>query len=219
MRSGAFDQDRAETGSPADWCGTRKRGAPMWSRMPARGARAGWCEASPSSAAVAALRSMTSPAQRRGRGYACALGALHDLGLDSRLFQAPDRGAAARSWMSHRVLWAFFMLIPIAWHLDRFAELRLALRSPAAPPRTVREHAPDRGQLARLHLGRLRRAHRGGEPRVLPHPARQPGAGRRGAGGAPERPVAIAPRSRVPAVSLWLVVLGPRGRGSRWRWP
>ena len=81
--------------------------------------------------AVVALRSMTSPAQRRGRGYAYALGAYTIWGLIPAYFKLLT-AAPPLELMSHRVLWAFFMLIPIAWHLDRFAELRLALRSPAA---------------------------------------------------------------------------------------
>ena len=81
--------------------------------------------------AVVALRSMTTPAQRRGRGYAYALGAYTIWGLIPAYFKLLT-AAPPLELMSHRVLWAFFMLIPIAWHLDRFAELRLALRSPAA---------------------------------------------------------------------------------------
>ena len=72
--------------------------------------------------AVVALRSMTSPAQRRGRGYAYALGAYTIWGLMPAYFKLLT-AAPPLELMSHRVLWAFSMLIPIAWHLDRFAEL------------------------------------------------------------------------------------------------
>jgi len=74
---------------------------------------------------------MTSSGQGRGRGYAYALGAYTIWGLIPAYFKLLTK-APSRELMSHRVLRAFFMLIPIAWRLDRLSEVRRAFRSPSA---------------------------------------------------------------------------------------
>jgi chloramphenicol-sensitive protein RarD len=74
---------------------------------------------------------MTTGVAGRGRGYAYALGAYTIWGLIPAYFKLLST-ARPLELMSHRVVWAFLMLIPVAWRLDRFAELRQALGSPAA---------------------------------------------------------------------------------------
>ena len=71
---------------------------------------------------------MTSPASRRGRGYAYALGAYSIWGLIPAYFKLVT-AAPPLELMSHRVLWAFVMLVPIGWRRDCLGELRQALRS------------------------------------------------------------------------------------------
>src|SRR5262245_17451448 len=90
----------------------------------------GWCETSPASSRRS-IAPMTSAGQGRGRGYAYALGAYSIWGLIPAYFKLLTR-APPLELMSHRVLWAFFMLIPIAWRLDRLAEVRRALGSPSS---------------------------------------------------------------------------------------
>jgi chloramphenicol-sensitive protein RarD len=71
---------------------------------------------------------MTHPASGRGRGYAYALGAYAIWGLIPVYFKLVA-AAPALELLSHRVLWAFAMLVPIGWRQDGLAELRRALRS------------------------------------------------------------------------------------------
>jgi chloramphenicol-sensitive protein RarD len=73
---------------------------------------------------------MTTPASGRGRGYLYAVGAYGIWGLIPVYFKALAT-VPALELLSHRVLWAFVMLVPIGWHGDRLAELRRAARSPA----------------------------------------------------------------------------------------
>jgi chloramphenicol-sensitive protein RarD len=74
---------------------------------------------------------MSSPASGRGRGYAYALGAYTIWGLIPVYFKTVA-AAPPLELLSHRVLWAFAMLLPIGWRQDRLVELRRALRSPEA---------------------------------------------------------------------------------------
>jgi len=76
---------------------------------------------------------MTSPpaGRGRGRGYVYALGAYTIWGLIPVYFKAVST-APALELLSHRVLWAFAMLLPIGWHQDRLVELRRALGSAEA---------------------------------------------------------------------------------------
>src|SRR6185295_1448056 len=74
---------------------------------------------------------MGSALPGRGRGYAYAFGAYSIWGLIPAYFKLVT-AAAPLELMSHRVLWAFVMLLPIGWRLDRLAELRQALGSRAA---------------------------------------------------------------------------------------
>lgn len=67
-------------------------------------------------------------AHARARGYACALGAYSIWGLIPVYFKLVA-AAPALELLSHRVLWAFALLVPIGWHRDRLAELRRALAS------------------------------------------------------------------------------------------
>ena len=71
---------------------------------------------------------MTSPPSGRGRGYAYALGAYTIWGLIPVYFKLVA-AAPALELLSHRVIWALAMLVPIGWRQDRLAELRRALRS------------------------------------------------------------------------------------------
>jgi chloramphenicol-sensitive protein RarD len=71
---------------------------------------------------------MTSPPSGRGRGYAYALGAYAIWGLIPVYFKLVA-AAPALELLSHRVIWALALLVPIGWRQDRLAELRRALRS------------------------------------------------------------------------------------------
>jgi chloramphenicol-sensitive protein RarD len=65
---------------------------------------------------------------RRGRGYAYALGAYAIWGLIPAYFKLLT-STPPLELISHRVLWAFLLLLPVGWRRDRHAELRRALRS------------------------------------------------------------------------------------------
>src|SRR5262245_41500148 len=71
---------------------------------------------------------MTAAGRGRGRGYLEALGAYTIWGLIPVYFKAVQ-SAPALEILSHRVLWAFLMLLPVGWHQDRLAELRRAAGS------------------------------------------------------------------------------------------
>jgi chloramphenicol-sensitive protein RarD len=71
---------------------------------------------------------MTSAPPSRGRGYAYAVGAYTIWGLVPVYFKLVTR-AAPLEVVSHRVLWAFVMLLAVGWRRDRYAELGRALRS------------------------------------------------------------------------------------------
>src|SRR5262245_4047935 len=66
---------------------------------------------------------MTAAGRGRGRGYLEALGAYTIWGLIPVYFKAV-RSAPALEILSHRVLWAFLMLLAVGWRQDRLAELR-----------------------------------------------------------------------------------------------
>jgi len=74
---------------------------------------------------------MSSPAASRGRGYAYALGAYSIWGLIPVYFKLLV-AAPPLEVLAHRIVWAFVMLLPIAWHRDRLRELLRALRSSRA---------------------------------------------------------------------------------------
>ena len=65
---------------------------------------------------------MTATGRGRGRGYLYALGAYTIWGLIPVYFKAVQ-SAPALEILSHRVLWAFVMLLPVGWRQDRLAEL------------------------------------------------------------------------------------------------
>jgi chloramphenicol-sensitive protein RarD len=71
---------------------------------------------------------MTAAGRGRGRGYLYALGAYTIWGLIPVYFKAVQ-SAPALEILSHRVLWAFVMLLPVGWRQDRLAELRRAAGS------------------------------------------------------------------------------------------
>jgi chloramphenicol-sensitive protein RarD len=71
---------------------------------------------------------MTAAGSGRGRGYLEALGAYTIWGLIPVYFKAVS-SAPALELLSHRVLWAFAMLLPVGWRQDRLAELRRASAS------------------------------------------------------------------------------------------
>jgi chloramphenicol-sensitive protein RarD len=71
---------------------------------------------------------MTSPSESRARGYAYALGAYTIWGLIPVYFKLVA-AAPPLELLSHRVLWAFLMLVPIGWRRDGLAELGRALRA------------------------------------------------------------------------------------------
>ena len=71
---------------------------------------------------------MTSPAAGRRRGYAYALGAYTTWGFIPVYFKLVA-AAPPLELLSHRVLWAFLLLLPIGWRRDRLGELGRALRS------------------------------------------------------------------------------------------
>ncbi len=71
---------------------------------------------------------MTRLPPGRGRGYAYALGAYSIWGLIPVYFKLVA-SAPALELLSHRVLWAFALLLPIGCRQDRLVELRRALRS------------------------------------------------------------------------------------------
>jgi len=68
---------------------------------------------------------MTAAGRGRGRGYLYALGAYTIWGLIPVYFKAVS-STPALELLSHRVLWAFVMLVPVGWRQDRLAELRRA---------------------------------------------------------------------------------------------
>ncbi len=74
---------------------------------------------------------MTSPTAGRRRGYAYALGAYTTWGFIPVYFKLVA-AAPPLELLSHRVLWAFLLLVPIGWRRDGLAELGRALRSGAA---------------------------------------------------------------------------------------
>jgi chloramphenicol-sensitive protein RarD len=67
-------------------------------------------------------------ARARTRGYARALGAYSIWGLIPVYFKLVA-AAPPLELLSHRVLWAFVLLLPVGWRRDRFAEVARALRS------------------------------------------------------------------------------------------
>src|SRR5262249_39776712 len=79
--------------------------------------------------AVIALPPMTPPASGRGRRSLYAVGACAIWGPTPVSFRAPAP-VPPLELRSHRVLWAFVLLLPIGFYDDRLAELRRAARSP-----------------------------------------------------------------------------------------
>jgi chloramphenicol-sensitive protein RarD len=77
------------------------------------------------------MHPVTSPAAGRARGYAYALGAYTIWGLIPVYFKLVAT-APPLELLSHRVLWALAMLVPIGWRRDGLAELARALRSRGA---------------------------------------------------------------------------------------
>ena len=71
---------------------------------------------------------MASADAARARGYAYALGAYSIWGLIPVYFKLVA-AAPPLELLSHRVLWAFALLVPVGWRRDRFLEVRRALGS------------------------------------------------------------------------------------------
>ncbi len=74
---------------------------------------------------------MATKADASGRGYGYALGAYAIWGLIPAYFKLVV-AAPALELLSHRVLWALVMLLPIGWRQDRLSELARALGQPRA---------------------------------------------------------------------------------------
>lgn len=74
---------------------------------------------------------MAQPADSTRRGYGYALGAYVVWGLIPAYFKLVV-AAPPLEILSHRVVWALVMLLPIAWRQDRLADVARALGSPRA---------------------------------------------------------------------------------------
>ena len=116
-----------------------------------------WCSRS-----AVAGRAERARLPRRGRTRAAARPALRlrrvrVVGLHARLHQG-RAAAPVLEVLSHRIVWAFLLLLVIVWRRGELADAPGRVAPARDARRAGRVHHRHRGQLARLHLGGRRAA-------------------------------------------------------------